>query len=59
MSAKATFENLIQEKMKAGMTRDRATAAVIKRNPDLQRELVREANEDRPAALAASQFRNE
>ena len=48
MSAKAKCEDLIQEKMKGGMTRDRAAAAVFKKNPELRKQMVQEANEHLP-----------
>ena len=47
MSAKEEFEQAVENKMEQGMSRDRAVAAVVKHNPELQQRLIDEANDDR------------
>ncbi len=56
----AEFNSLIDSTMRERRcTRDKASAIVSKRYPDLHARVVAEANADRPAAMRNSRFRDE
>lgn len=47
MSAKEQFEAAVQEHVSAGKSRAKATAAVVREQPELQQAMIDEANENR------------
>ncbi|MGE0755771.1 MAG: S49 family peptidase [Pirellulaceae bacterium] len=50
VNAQEQFNELVTDKVARGMPRSRAVAAVIRANPELQGQLIAEANADRPAS---------
>jgi len=46
-SAKEQFDALVEEKIKAGLTRPKAISAVVAKNPELHQAMLAEANEGR------------
>jgi hypothetical protein len=53
----SVFNSEVAAKMKGGLSRDAAIAAVAVRNPDLHREFLLATNAGRPAAQALIESR--